>query len=102
MRRGRAGGRWAASLQLPMPYALDGFLGTRASFMLDVVFLAMFALVPVLAVSVWLVMYRQRYLLHKRIQLALGIVLLVTVVLFEIDMRANGWRAGRAPRRSCP
>lgn len=75
-----------------MPYALDGFLGTRASFMLDVVFLAMFALVPVLAVSVWLVMYRQRYLLHKRIQLALGIVLLVTVVLFEIDMRANGWR----------
>ncbi len=71
---------------------IDGFLGTRASFMLDVVFLAMFGVLIALAISVWLVRYKRRYLLHKRIQLALGIVLLVAVTLFEVDMRINGWR----------
>jgi uncharacterized membrane protein YozB (DUF420 family) len=75
-----------------MPFGADGFLGTRASFMLDVVALAMLALLPALAWSVWLVMYRRRYELHKRVQLALGIVLLITVVLFEVDMRVGGWR----------
>ena len=34
---------------------IDGFLGTRASLMLDVVFLAMFAVIPTMAVSVHLV-----------------------------------------------
>lgn len=71
---------------------IDGFLGTRASLMLDVVFLAMFAVVPILGVSIWLVKYRRAFQLHKRIQLVLGTVLLVTVVLFEVDMRVNGWR----------
>ena len=33
---------------------IGGFLGTRGSLMLDVVFLAMFVVVPLLAVSVWL------------------------------------------------
>ena len=34
---------------------INGILGTRASLMLDVVFLAMFAILPVLAFSIWLV-----------------------------------------------
>jgi putative membrane protein len=78
---------------------LDGFLGTRASLMLDVVFLAMFAVVPVMGWSIYLVKYRRRFLLHKRIQLALALVLLATVVLFEGDMRINGWieRAKASP-----
>jgi putative membrane protein len=71
---------------------LDGFLGTRATFMLDVVVLTMVALAPTLAWSIYQVRYRRRYALHKRVQLLLGTVLLVTVVLFEIDMRVNGWR----------
>jgi putative membrane protein len=71
---------------------IDGFLGTRASLMLDVVTLAMVAIVPVLGWSVYQVKLRRRYLLHKRIQLTLGLALLVTVVLFEADMRVNGWR----------
>lgn len=71
---------------------IDGFLGTRATFMLDVVFLAMFAVAPVLAYSIWLARSRQAYALHKRIQVALGIVLLAAVTLFELDMRVNGWR----------
>ncbi len=71
---------------------MNGFLGTRASLMLDVVFLAMFAVLPILGISVWLVRVRRAYELHKRIQLLLGFVLLTTVTLFEIDMRMNGWR----------
>jgi len=70
---------------------IDGFLGTRASLMLDVVFLAMFAVVPILGWSVWLVRRRRNYALHKRVQLTLGAVLLATVALFELDMRINGW-----------
>ncbi len=76
---------------------LDGFLGTRATFMLDVVVLAMLLVVPVLAWSVYLVKYQQRYALHKAVQLALGVALLITVALFEADMRINGWRDRAAP-----
>lgn len=71
--------------------SIDGFLGTRASLMLDVVFLAMFVVIPVLGWSVWLVKRRRNYGLHKRVQLTLGGLLLVTVVLFEVDVRLNGW-----------
>jgi hypothetical protein len=71
---------------------MDGFLGTRASLMLDVVALAMVAVLPVLAVSIYLVKVRRQYVWHKRIQLALGAALLLTVVLFEADVRINGWR----------
>lgn len=66
---------------------MDGFLPTRASLMLDVVFLAMFLVVPVMGASIWLVRYRQKYQLHKTIQLLLGSVLLVAVAAFEIDMQ---------------
>jgi uncharacterized membrane protein YozB (DUF420 family) len=71
---------------------IEGFLGTRASLMLDVVFVAMFGVLPVLGWSIQQVRYRRRYLLHKRVQLALGTVLLVAVTLFEVDMQLNGWR----------
>jgi uncharacterized membrane protein YozB (DUF420 family) len=83
----------------------DGFLGTRASFMLDVLFLAMFVVVVVLAWSVYLVKYRRQYELHKWVQVVLGVVLLAAVVLFEIDVRLHGWEeraagqlGGRAPK----
>lgn len=66
---------------------MNGFLGTRASLMLDVVFLAMFLVVPVMAWSIWLVKYRRRFLLHKRVQLVLAAVLLIAVTAFEVDMR---------------
>ena len=71
---------------------IDGFLGTRASLMLDVVALAMLVVLPVLGWSIYQVKFRRRYALHKAVQLTLGLVLLVTVVLFEVDMRVNGWR----------
>lgn len=77
---------------------IDGFLGTRASITLDLVFAAMFAILPVLAWSVWQVKRRRRYELHKRVQLALAAVLALAVTLFEIDMRfISGWRERALP-----
>ncbi len=78
---------------------LEGFLGNRASLMLDIVFLAMFIVVPVMGWSIFLAKYRQRYRLHMWIQIVLGIVLLVAVTLFEVDMRVHGWseRAEASP-----
>jgi uncharacterized membrane protein YozB (DUF420 family) len=70
---------------------IDGFLGTRASLMLDVLFLTMFAVVLVLAWSVYQVKYVHRYQLHKRVQCVLAAILLVVVLLFEIDTRIHGW-----------
>lgn len=81
---------------------IDGFLGTRASLMLDIVFLAMFAIVPVMIASVAMVRYRHLHALHKRLQLALGIVLLVAVTAFEIDIRLHGWRDRAEPSPHYP
>jgi uncharacterized membrane protein YozB (DUF420 family) len=71
---------------------LDGFLGTRASFMLDVLVLAMGVVVLVLGWSIYEVKYRHRYQLHKWAQVGLGVVLLVAVIVFEVDVRLNGWQ----------
>jgi putative membrane protein len=71
---------------------IDGFLGTRAPLILDVLCLAMLAVVVVLAWSVYQVKYKQRYSLHKWTQVTLGAVLLTVVILFEIDIRLHGWQ----------
>jgi putative membrane protein len=57
--------------------------------MLDFVFLAMFLVIPLMGVSIYLVRYRQMYLWHKRLQLILGVVLLAAVVAFEADIRIS-------------
>ncbi|MHB0955133.1 MAG: DUF420 domain-containing protein [Pirellulaceae bacterium] len=72
----------------------EGFLGTRGSFMLDAVALAMVVLLPVLAVSLALARTGRHYALHKRIQIILTGVLAITVTLFEVDLRwFTDWRA---------
>ncbi len=63
------------------------FLAPRGSLMLDVVFLAMLLVVPVLFWSIWQVRGRQRYSRHRQIQLLLAMLLMGTVLAFEIDMR---------------
>ncbi len=71
-----------------------GLLPTRGSLMLDVVFLALLLVVPLMCWSIYLVRYRRRYVLHKRIQLALGIALLAAITAFEIDLRfITDWEA---------
>ncbi|MFP6674182.1 MAG: DUF420 domain-containing protein [Pirellulaceae bacterium] len=67
----------------------NGFLGTRGSFMLDLLVLAMFAVLPVMGWSIYLVKYRKNYSLHKRVQLTLAVILLLSVLLFEVDMRLS-------------
>lgn len=62
--------------------------------MLDVVFVAMFLIVPLMGVSIYLVRYRRMYQLHKWLQIGMGVVLLVAVVAFEVDMRFfTDWEA---------
>lgn len=77
-----------------------GILPTRGSVMLDFVFVALFAVIPVMIWSICLVKFRkpsQNYKCqwHKRIQLALAAILLVAVTAFEIDMRfvTKDWRS---------
>jgi hypothetical protein len=70
---------------------IDGFLGTRATLMLDVLCLAMLGVVLVLGWSVYQVKVHRRYRVHKWTQVTLGAILLVVVILFEIDIRLHGW-----------
>lgn len=71
-----------------------GFLGYPSTLMLDVVVCALILVVPVLLFSIYLVKYRRSYLWHRRLQTGLGLALLVTVCLFELDMRLHGgWQA---------
>ena len=71
----------------------DGFLGFKTSFMLDAVVCALVAVVPALLYSIYIVKYKHKFRKHKTMQLVLGIVLLVTVVSFEIDLQVvhGGW-----------
>lgn len=70
----------------------DGFLGYRASLMLDFVVCALAALVPLLLVSIRLAK-SGRYLAHRTMQWGLAMTLLVAVAAFEIDVQLvhGGW-----------
>ena len=70
----------------------NGFLGTRASLMLDVICVAMVVVVAVLGWSIRQVRRHKRYQLHKRVQLTLATALLVVLTAFEVDMRLHGWQ----------
>lgn len=72
--------------------------------MMDVVLVAMFVVVPVLLWSIYLVRYRRRYLLHKKIQIVLSTLLFLAVAAFEIEVRFFGWqeRAAGGPEGSIP
>jgi hypothetical protein len=74
--------------------ANHGFLPTRASAVLDFLFLAMFAILAILAFSIYLAKYQGKYAWHKRLQLILGVVLLTVVIAFEINIRfaSTDWR----------
>jgi uncharacterized membrane protein YozB (DUF420 family) len=89
----------AAPLLAQQAYrGLNGFIpGARGSLMLDVVFLAMWVVVPVLACSLYAVKRRRQFALHKQLQLVTAVVLLVAVVLFELDIRLHGWEERAAP-----
>jgi hypothetical protein len=70
-----------------------GFLGYPTTFMLDFVVCALVLVVPLLLLSLWLVKFRRKYLVHKRLQIVLGVVLLAAVTAFEVDVQLvhGGW-----------
>ena len=65
----------AETTATPPLHGIDGFLGTRASFGMDVVLIGLLALLPVLAWSIALVR-RRRYSAHRRLQLFIAGALL--------------------------
>lgn len=72
---------------------MQGFIPfSRASFMMDVVALAMIAVIPIMLWSIYIVKYKRNYQLHRKVQVSLGGLLLFAVLLFEVDVRLHGWR----------
>ncbi len=77
---------------------IDGFLGTRASFGLDLVAVVLVGLIPTLAYSIWVIRKKRDFGLHKRLQLGLSITLLTAITIFEIDLRfLSGWEERAQP-----
>lgn len=72
---------------------MSGFIpNSRGDFVLDFIVVAMALVVPILAFSIFQTKYKKNNSLHRVIQIALGIILGVAIVAFELDMRINGWR----------
>ena len=71
----------------------DGFLGYQTSLMLDVVVCALIVVVPWLLYSLYQVKFKAAYSRHKTLQIWLGLILLVAVGAFEIDLQLvhGGW-----------
>jgi putative membrane protein len=70
----------------------DGFLGTRASFMLDAVCTGMIVVMLALIWSIRQARVHRNFQLHKRAQLALAVLLAIVITAFEVDIRVNGWQ----------
>lgn len=72
---------------------MSGFIpNSRGSLMLDLVAVAMIAVLPILAFSIGLAKWRKNYSQHKKLMLSLSIILLIAVILFELEMRLIGWK----------
>lgn len=82
----------------------NGFFGYPTTFMLDFVVCALALVVPLLLWSLWLVKFRRHYVAHKRLQIALGIILLLAVTAFEVDVQMvhGGWEKIVAKQQLSP
>jgi uncharacterized membrane protein YozB (DUF420 family) len=69
----------------------NGFLGTRASFMLDAVCVGMIVVMLLLSWSIQQVRVHRNFQLHKRLQITLAGLLAIVLTAFELDIRFNGW-----------
>ena len=71
----------------------DGFLGYRTSFMLDFVVCALLIVVPLLVFSLWQVKVKKAYATHRWLQIGLGVILVIAVAAFEVDLQIvhGGW-----------
>ena len=81
-----------------VPGGIDGFLGTRASFGMDVVLVGLLATLPILAWSIYLVARRRDYAGHRKLQLLIVAALVAAIVVFELDVRLiSNWKLRAAP-----
>ena len=72
---------------------MQGFIpGSRGSFMLDLVAIAMLLLLPLMALGILLAKKQRDFTKHKKVMLSLSSILLIAVVLFEVEMRLIGWK----------
>lgn len=70
----------------------QGFLPTRGSYVLDAIFVAMFAIMIFLSANIVLVK-KGYYQVHRNLQLTLSLILVVAIIIFEIDVRFfTQWR----------
>ena len=67
----------------------QGFLGTRADLLMDIVIVALLAVVPIVIYN-WRLARNRRYARHKNLQIALAALLAVVVGLFEYNLRLQG------------
>jgi putative membrane protein len=72
---------------------MPGFIpGSRGSLMLDLVAVAMIAILPVVVIGVQMAKARKQFASHKKIMLSVALILGIAVILFELEMRMVGWR----------
>lgn len=67
----------------------QGFLGTRADLLMDIVIVALAAVVPIVLYN-WSLARRGDYKKHKALQVGLALLLAVVVGLFEYNLRLQG------------
>lgn len=66
-----------------------GFLGTRADLLMDIVIVALVAVVPIVLYN-WRLARNGEYARHKAMQIALATLLALVVALFEYNLRLQG------------
>jgi putative membrane protein len=67
----------------------NGFLGTRADFLMDIV-VVVFAVLPFLELWAISLVRKGEHDRHRRFQVGALVLILVAVVLFEVDIRLSG------------
>lgn len=66
-----------------------GFLGTRADLLMDVVIVALIAVVPIVLYN-WRLARGGQFAKHKTLQISLALLLAAVVGLFEYNLRMQG------------
>jgi uncharacterized membrane protein YozB (DUF420 family) len=67
----------------------QGFLGTRADLLMDIVIVALVAVVPIVLYN-WQLARRRQWGRHKALQITLAVLLGLVVGLFEYNLRLQG------------
>ncbi len=73
----------------------QGFLGTRADIIIDVV-MTVSGFLPALMMFTFYLAAKRKYQLHKNMQLALLLIVTVLVVALEVDVRSGDLQAAGA------